>query len=204
MSKHHTILLSIVLAIISAAAGFAFYHWLVPPKSLAPEPAAELPVPEFRPNFTLTDIESRTRSITEWDGKALLVNFWATWCPPCRKEIPLLMELQNQYGTDGLQVIGIAIDDLRAVKDYAADMGINYPTLVGEEDAIKVANDFGIDLYGLPFSVLTDRHGRIVQIHMGEITPDEADELVAKALGTDEDVAATAVPAESAGTAVPD
>lgn len=170
-----------LVALIAGAGGFSLYRWLNP-STLTPEPVAQLVVPDTRPVFTLPDLTGTPRSITEWDGKALLVNFWATWCPPCRKEIPLLKDMQAKYGAAGLQVIGIAVDETALVQDYAQEMQFNYPVLIGQMEAVTVANSFGIDLYGLPFSVLTDRQGRILEIHQGEITPDQVDAIVAKML----------------------
>lgn len=172
----------LVVALAAGAGGFMLYRWLNP-TTFTPEPAPQLAVPEVRPVFTLPDLNGTPRSITEWDGKALLVNFWATWCPPCRKEIPLLKDMQAKYGEAGLQVIGIAVDETALVQDYAQEMGFNYPVLIGQMEAVTVANRFGIDLYGLPFSVITDTEGNILRIHQGEITEDEADALVKMALG---------------------
>ena len=141
----------------------------------------ERTVPEVRPNFVLADLDGTPRSITEWDGKPLLINFWATWCPPCVREIPLLIELQNRH--QDLQIIGIAIDELELVQEFLAKRGVvNYPMLIGQEDAIQVAADFGIDLYGLPYSVLVDRRGRISKLHIGEIKAEEAEELLSRIL----------------------
>lgn len=182
MSRPVSLIISLVLvALVAGAGGFGLYRWLNP-TTLTPEPVQQLTVPETRPEFTLPDLSGAPRNITEWDGKALLVNFWATWCPPCRKEIPLLKQMQTKYGAAGLQVIGIAVDETALVQDYAREMQFNYPVLVGQMEAVTVANRFGIDLYGLPFSVLTDRQGRILEIHQGEITPDQVQALVAKML----------------------
>jgi len=182
VSRSTSLFISIlVVALVAGAGGFGLYRWLNP-RTLTPEPAPQLQVPETRPVFTLPDLSGTSRTVTEWDGKALLVNFWATWCPPCRKEIPLLKDMQAKYGAAGLQVIGIAVDETAPVKDYAREMQFNYPVLVGQLEAVTVANRFGINLYGLPFSVLTDRQGRILEIHQGEITPDQVEAIVAKML----------------------
>lgn len=127
-----------------------------------------------RPVFELPDLEGNTRSITEWDGKILLVNFWATWCAPCRREIPLLNDLQAEYREEGVQIIGIAIDDAKLVAEYANEIGIVYPVLVGEQEAIDVLRGFGTDFEGLPISVFVDRDGKIVGIHVAELKRPEA------------------------------
>jgi thiol-disulfide isomerase/thioredoxin len=122
------------------------------------------------------------RSISEWDGRALVVNFWATWCAPCRREIPLLMTLQQAQDPNRLQVIGVAIDDAAAVRQYAAELGINYPVLVGEQEALDAAAGFGVEFVGLPFTVFTDREGRVRKVHLGELEKREIDALVAEVL----------------------
>jgi thiol-disulfide isomerase/thioredoxin len=184
MQPHlRTALFAAVIAIAAGGLGYFVASRLESPPE--PPPAPAMPVqPELRPVFSLSDVDGATRSITEWDGKALLINFWATWCPPCRREIPLLNRLQKTYGGQGLQIVGIALDTPEAVRDYQATTPLDYPSLVGELDAIEVGRKFGLDLYGLPISVLTDAQGRILAVHMGELSPDEATQLVERALGT--------------------
>lgn len=184
MTRHHTILLLIVAVILASAAGYGLYGYFFPQAENPPMPAATHgPLPEHRPDFSLPDPAGKRHNISEWDGKALVVNFWATWCPPCRREIPLLDELQKQYGDQGVQIIGIAVDERGAVQDYQKEMHFDYPVLVGQEDAEKVAAGFGIDqLYGLPMSVLVDRDGKVLAIHTGELTEDDAPDFLAPVL----------------------
>jgi len=131
-----------------------------------------------RPAFSLRDVDGSTHDATEWDGKVLLVNFWATWCPPCRNEMPRLIELQDAYGDRGLRVIGIALDSPDLVAAYAERMGVNYAMLWGEQDAIDVAHGFGIDVVGLPISAVVDRQGQVVALHIGELHEDDLAALV--------------------------
>jgi thiol-disulfide isomerase/thioredoxin len=164
---------SLLLAAAGLAAGYGLYRWTHSP---LPDTAARAggpeldALPEQRPPFTLPDLDARARSIEEWDGHVLLINFWATWCPPCRKEIPLLLELQEEYGERGLRLIGVAIDDPTPVGDYVAQMGIDYPILIGGADASAVSRAYGNSLGVLPYTVLVDRRGRIVYAHQGEIS----------------------------------
>lgn len=172
----------IVLAVAAAAVGFlAARHQSGEPVATVTAPAtadAELrPVPDFR----LVDLSGETRSGGEWSGQVRIVNFWATWCPPCRREIPLLIELQQEYG-DQMQVIGIAIDDMAEVQAYAAEAGFNYPVLVGQQDAIELGNAFLPDFVGLPFTVIVDAEDRIAKVHMGELHRDEAETFLAEVL----------------------
>jgi thiol-disulfide isomerase/thioredoxin len=137
-------------------------------------PAAEARVPETRPLFSLQDTQGEPRSIAEWDGRALLINFWATWCAPCRREIPLLNELRADYADRGFEVIGVAVDFRDDVLEYMKTTPIDYPVLIGEQDGLEVAQAFGMQTLGFPATVFTDREGRIVTIHVGELHADQA------------------------------
>ena len=127
---------------------------------------------------TLPDLTGAPQRLEQWKGKVMVVNFWATWCAPCRDEIPVLIKLQQRLGGQGLQVIGIAVDQLDKVKPYAAEMGINYPILIGELDAIELARQAGNELGALPFSVVLDRQGKAVRGELGRITEDKLGAMV--------------------------
>ncbi|MDN5849490.1 MAG: TlpA family protein disulfide reductase [Nitrococcus sp.] len=122
-----------------------------------------------RPAFTLPAMNGGKKSISEWDGKVVVLNFWASWCEPCRREIPLLIDLQRQYGERGLQVVGVAIDSRAAIRDFAKRVGINYPVLYGIEPAMNVAASYGDEQGTLPYTVVLDRDGRMRQIFRKEI-----------------------------------
>lgn len=148
----------------------------------APTLAAASPEPPTHiPALTLPDIQGKPRALSEWKGRPLLINFWATWCEPCRREIPLLKQLRAQHAKDGLEIIGIAIDFRDAVRGYAGTAGIDYPVLVAEEDA-TAPKAFGVGM-GLPTTVFADREGRIVGRHVGELRGEEAGKQIALALG---------------------
>lgn len=137
------------------------------------EVPARRPIPEVIPAITLPDREGVTRQLTDWKGRPVLINFWATWCGPCRDEIPLLKDLRHQRVRDRLEIVGIAIDQRDDVIRYAREMGIDYPILIGEKDGYAAAEAFGVALV-LPFSVFADSKGRIVTIKIGELHADEA------------------------------
>ena len=130
--------------------------------------------------FTLPDLEGTPRAFSEWDGDARLVNFWATWCAPCRREIPLLKEAQARHGDDGVQVIGIAVDFTEDVIAYAAEADFNYPVLIGQEDAMAVAESSGVEFIGLPFTLVVAAGGELVAAHIGEIHAPQIDAIVAE------------------------
>jgi peroxiredoxin len=176
-----------LVAVVAAIAGFSVYHFGLshlshhlnaPPNPLTSK-SLEL-VGRQRPEFSLTDLEGHEHSITQWDGRVVLVNFWATWCPPCRKEIPAFMEVLNRYRDRGFQIVGIAIDEHEAVTDFINNLGVNYPQLIGEHDAIEVSQLYGNHYGALPYSVLFDRQGIIRFAKPGELKQDKLESQLRK------------------------
>lgn len=158
----------IALVVIALLAGMAGAWYATRDRSAEPAPEVEAAKsPQFRPDFSLPDLDGNMRAFSEWDGRLTIVNFWATWCAPCRREIPVLIDVQAEHG-DELAVLGVAIDDLDAVQAYVEEMEFNYPTLVGQSDAIQVAREFGNRVGALPFTAIVDANGRIRWIHAGE------------------------------------
>jgi thiol-disulfide isomerase/thioredoxin len=151
----------------------------------ADEPATgdELGAGPVRPEFSLAGLDGKTYGPRTWAGKVLVLNFWATWCPPCREEIPDLIALQAAYAERGLQIVGIAIDDPKATHEYATRLKVNYPNLVGVWDGQRVAEDYGNRIGALPFTVIVDRHDRIAYTKPGQIARDEAEAIVIPLLG---------------------
>jgi thiol-disulfide isomerase/thioredoxin len=175
-----------LLAVASAAVGFFLYVWLADNRELADDGFPPLPAAprqaEYAPQFTLPDLEGTPRSSTEWDGTIRVVNFWATWCPPCIREIPLLMDIQREYAHRDVRVIGIAVDETQAVLDFAAEFEFNYPVLIGQEDAWALGNQFLDGFIGLPFTAFADRSGRIVRVHTGELHREQLEAILAELL----------------------
>jgi thiol-disulfide isomerase/thioredoxin len=130
-------------------------------------------IPTNVPNVSLADGGGVKHALSEWKGRPLMINFWATWCAPCRREIPLLKTLRHERARDGLEIVGIAVDFREAVQKYAREMGIDYPVLVGEQDGLDAIAAFGMDTV-FPFTVFADRQGRIVTLKIGELHADEA------------------------------
>ena len=137
------------------------------------EPAVVLHRP--RPDFTLPDLEGRMRRPDEWAEQVLVVNFWATWCAPCREEIPLLIELERRR--PGVRIIGIAVDTADAVRAFAAEMGIGYPVLLDDlrgSTMRRYGNRFG----ALPFTVVAGRDGVVAYVRLGALEAGELDTVV--------------------------
>ena len=178
-------LLTTALLLGALAAGGAVLYkrsGQLAPATPALPPTADATDAQLRPNFELPDVNGVAQAISQWDGKVIALNFWATWCGPCRKEIPEFIELQREYGADGLQFIGIAIDQPDPVRDYAAELVINYPLLVGESEAIEVGQAYGNAIGGLPFTAIIDRQGRIVLRKQGVLHRDEAETVIRQLL----------------------
>ena len=134
------------------------------------------------PDFELTSLDGKRVKLSDFRGKAVLLNFWATWCSPCKVEMPWFVELQNKYGNDGLVVLGVAMDDTEASKiaRFTSEMGVNYPVLLGND---KVSEDYGNVQY-LPTSFFINRDGKFVDKGVGLIDHNEAEKYVQKALAS--------------------
>jgi thiol-disulfide isomerase/thioredoxin len=121
------------------------------------------------PEFSLKNREGTMQSIQSWPGKSLIINFWATWCAPCRKEIPLLNSIAKERAKDGYELVGIAIDFRENVLKYLETNPIHYNVLMGEQDGMAAADSFGVNAQNLPLTVFTDNQSRIVAFHLGEL-----------------------------------
>jgi thiol-disulfide isomerase/thioredoxin len=134
----------------------------------APDPSAAK-IPEHLPKFSLQGLDGKSNSIDRWRGRSLIINFWATWCAPCRREIPLLEALSGQWADRDVTVVGIAVDHREQVSVFAKELKIGYPVLIGEQDALDVAASFGVESPVFPFTVFTDRRGEVVALFIGEL-----------------------------------
>jgi thiol-disulfide isomerase/thioredoxin len=162
--------------LVAGIGGYSMQTWLHTDTTANASISAAQPGPEF----AMLDLAGKTRNSKEWQGKVVLLNFWATWCPPCLEEIPSLIELQDSYGALGLQIVGVAVDDTQAVRAFAAGMGFNYPILPGDTDAIELSKRYGNQQGVLPYSVFINREGEIIQVIRGELKKDHAEKILAQ------------------------
>jgi thiol-disulfide isomerase/thioredoxin len=176
-------LVLLVAVAAGAAAYFASRAWLAaeapapPPVTESPDPAPAV-IPERRPDVTLADHDGRLRSLSEWNGRPQVINFWATWCAPCRREIPMLNALARDPAFGEFALIGIAIDFREDVLRFLTETPIEYTVLIGEQDGLDAARAFGMESLGLPFTAFVDGGGRIVTIHVGELHRRQADVIL--------------------------
>jgi thiol-disulfide isomerase/thioredoxin len=161
MSKTKQAFLFIVVALLALAAGI-YLHPLN--RQGDPIPAA---APAGFLDTAIADLSGNKTPLSTWKGKVLVINFWATWCAPCRKEIPEFVRMQERLGGRGLQFVGIAIDEADKVAPFVKEVGINYPILVGEVDAAELSRLLGNEAGALPFTVVVDREGRVVKTELG-------------------------------------
>ena len=137
-------------------------------------------VPAKLPDFSLADLTGKPTSISSWSGKSLVINFWATWCAPCQREIPLLKALAANWAGRNLTVVGIAVDYPDKVREFAGRFKIDYPVLIGEQDALDVAAQFGMASPAFPFTVFTDQRGEVVALFVGELHRPQADFILSQ------------------------
>jgi len=169
----------IAILVVAAVLGLATSYWLhrwntarAPDSgSVARLMAASLP-----------DLDGKTQALAQWRGNVLVVNFWATWCEPCLKEIPGFVRMQEKFRNQGLQFVGIAIDNVAKVREFAAKYHMNYPVLVGEMAAVELTRTAGNDLGGLPFTVILDRKGRLIQTELGGLDEQKLTTIIQPAL----------------------
>ena len=174
-----------LLLLIAAVLALMGGYWAA--QMLRPEPEA-VTTPAYGGgemiNFTLPEVDGKKHALEEWRGKVIVLNFWATWCPPCREEIPLLIALQKKRAADGLQVVSVAIDDLSAVRRYRQSAGINYPILIGDDNVLDLVARYGNRMGSLPFTAIIDRHGTIVARKLGAFTQNELEGLIVPLIGS--------------------
>jgi thiol-disulfide isomerase/thioredoxin len=128
---------------------------------------------------TFNDLSGKPRALREWRGRVVVCNFWATWCEPCREEIPLLMETRARYLDKGIEVLGIALDNAAKVGEFARSLQITYPILLAEASGLDLMRQVGNKSGGLPYTVVADRSGTLVQRKLGAVKREELEKMLA-------------------------
>ena len=169
-------ILVLAVALLATGAGFFAYRATLPDRSVA-EAAAELM------RLRLPDVSGKDQSLAQWRDKVLIVNFWATWCGPCREEIPVLLRVQAKHASNGVQVVGISIDSVDKVREFAIEYRIAYPLVMGSMDVIDLTRRLGNKAAGLPYTIVLDRTGRVVKTHLGGISEVELESAIKLAHG---------------------
>ena len=138
--------------------------------------------PKAAPALKLKGLDGKMHDLAQLRGRVVLINYWATWCPPCREEMPEFVKAQQELGPRGLQFVGIAIDDAAKAEAFAAELGLNYPVLIGGYGAIELSRAFGNRLGALPFTIIVDRAGRISHTQLGPIKDAQLRTIVSQLL----------------------
>jgi peroxiredoxin len=131
---------------------------------------------------SLPDVDGKPMSLAQWKGKLLIVNFWATWCVPCREEMPDFVRAQKEFGDKGLQFVGIAVDEVDKIRQFAERIELNYPALVGGYGAMELSRTLGNRLMALPFTIVVGRDGTIVHTQLGPLKPDKLRQIIHKSI----------------------
>jgi len=161
------------LAVLFAGAGYLFYEWRSGGRPPNPVATGQMVLAA-----KFMGLDNQPQALGQWRGKVLIVNFWATWCAPCREEIPVFIKFQDQYGARGVQFIGLAIDQKERAGPYARDIGINYPVLVGGLEGMDFARQVGNSRGVLPFTLVIDRSGKVVTTEIGVLKPEKLESLL--------------------------
>jgi peroxiredoxin len=161
--------LAIVLGAGAAGLGYALHLW---------QRGSATESPAIATDFTLPDLTGKPRSLADWRNKVILLNFWATWCPPCREEIPGFIRLQERYGARGLQIVGISIDNPEAIARFWQEMKINYPLLLADDSVYGLMAAYGNNKGGLPYSVLIGPDGGITATKLGAFEETQLENLL--------------------------
>jgi len=174
MPRRTTIIAVVIAGVLALGAGLYFGAGRFA-TTAEPRPSASTLLA-----LTLPDPAGKQEQLAQWKGKLLIVNFWATWCSPCREEMPEFVRAQQEFGGKGLQFVGIAVDEADKVRQFAADIGLNYPALIGGYGAMELSRTLGNRVMALPFTVIVARDGTIAHTQLGPLKVDQLREMIAR------------------------
>jgi thiol-disulfide isomerase/thioredoxin len=179
VTDFRTIVILAGAAILALSAGYAT-HWMLTDGSPATTGLSEASDIDALFATQLPDLSGNPTSVSRWRGKVLVVNFWATWCAPCKEEIPEFVALQKEFASRNVQFVGIAADHADKVVPFTVDYRINYPILIGNIGALDLSTKLGNRISALPFTVVIDRNGRLAHRQLGILKSDKLRSIFAK------------------------
>ncbi|MBM3390549.1 MAG: TlpA family protein disulfide reductase [Betaproteobacteria bacterium] len=175
---------SLLLIVVSTLAATAGYFLVQPEKPAlpAPEAAPTADAPARLMALTLPDLDNRPQTLAQWKDKVLVVNFWATWCPPCKEEMPEFSRLNSKYASNGVQFVGISIDTADKVLTFQKETPVSYPLLISSLETLALSRDLGNRANALPFTVVLRRDGSVVRAKLGKYATPELEKTIQTAL----------------------
>ena len=173
--RPRAIALIAAVAALSTAAGAGYYWWS---SGVAAEREATRAVSDRLFAARFTDLQNGAPTLERWRGQVLVVNFWVTWCAPCREEIPVFVRMQRSHGPGGLQFVGVALDQPAKVAEFAREFRINYPVVLGGIDTMELMREAGNRAGVLPYTLVIDRQGKVVSREVGGIKETKLESLI--------------------------
>ncbi len=175
---------ALLIAAVSTLAAMAGYYFGKP--QTTPPPPPEITATENAPArllaLTLPDLKGQPQSLAQWRGKVLVVNFWATWCPPCREEMPEFSRLNTKYALNGVQFVGISIDSADKVEAFQKEIQVSYPLLISNLETLDLSSDLGNRAKALPFTVVLRPDGSPQYIKLGKYATADLEKTIQAAL----------------------
>lgn len=181
---NRTVRHSLLIILVSTLAASAGYYFGRPQPIVSPPPEAAptAGAPARLLALTLPDLEGKPQSLTQWKGKVLVANFWATWCPPCKEEMPEFSRINSEYASNGVQFVGISIDSAEKVAAFQKEFPVSYPLLIGNLETLQLSSDLGNRAKALPFTVILRADGSIQQVKLGKFATSDLEKAIQAAL----------------------
>lgn len=170
MQPYARLLIVLVLSVLSGWFLLQQFFSITPPETSASAPTAAVSIDHnAMMNMQFKDMNGELQSLKKWQGKVIVLNFWATWCPPCREEMPELSEMQKQYLQKNVVIIGLSTEDFDTTKAFMQSISVSYPILAGDLEAMRLAESLGNNRGILPYTVILDEKGAVVKTFFGRV-----------------------------------